>query len=83
MPNQDPRTRRLFDGSKWQGEEGAAVYKDALRQGPRGDLWEMGNEWIAGVRKRSTLISLEGLYGDKGIMGTPPKPGGEDDWSAC
>ena len=68
VPNQNPLTRRLFEGTKWGGEAGAGVWSGALRQGPRGMLWEVGQPRVNGVKSKCTLISLDALYGDGGIM---------------
>lgn len=68
--NQGPLVRQLFEGSIWAGEFGAGLWSDALRQGPRGKVWEAEASGIRvnGVQARATLISLEGLYGADGIM---------------
>ncbi len=66
--NQGPLIRELMAGSKWAGELGAGVWAAALRQGPRGELWELGQVRVNGVQDRATLIRLEGLYGPGGIM---------------
>ena len=66
--NNGPMVGQLFSGSTWAGLPGVGVWKDALRQGPPGTLWEKGQPRINGVQQKATLISLEGLYGDDGIM---------------
>lgn len=66
--NQGPLVRQLFEGSKWAGELGAGVWSAALRQGPRGKLWEVDRARINGVQQKATLISLAGLYGKDGLM---------------
>jgi hypothetical protein len=67
--NQGPLVRQLFDGSKWAGELGAGVWSAALRQGPRGTVWELGNAVrVNGVAQKTTLVSLEGLFGPGGVM---------------
>ena len=68
VPNQGPLVRELFEGSKWGGELGAGVWAPALRQGPRGELWELARVRVNGVLDRATLLSLDGLYGSDGIM---------------
>lgn len=72
--NQGVLVRELFAGSKWHGEMGAAVWSPALRMGERGKLWELGTVRINGVQSKATLISLDGLYGEDGVM-----KGGDDD----
>lgn len=67
--NQGVLVRSLFESSKWAGELGASVWSPALRQGPRGTLWEPGQVRINGVQLKATLISLDGLYGVDGVMG--------------
>lgn len=75
IPNQNPLTYKLFEGMPWAGEPGASVWSRALRQGPRGTLWEQGQCTVAGVKSRCTLISLRALYGPGGIMRPdPPAP---------
>lgn len=66
--NNGPLVRQLFDGSDWAGLYGAGVWSAALRQGPRGTLWEMGQCRINGVQAKATLLSLDGLYGEGGVM---------------
>lgn len=66
--NQGPLVRQLFEGSKWAGELGASVWAAALRQGPRGSVWELGHVRINGVAQKATLLSLDGLYGAGGVM---------------
>ena len=73
IPNQNPLTRQLFEGSKWAGEAGAGVWSGALRQAPP-DLQEPGQARINGVKSRATLIRLAGLYGPDGIMRTTHDP---------
>lgn len=67
VPNQDPLTRTLFQGSKWAGDVGAAVWAGALRQAPA-EMCQTGRTRINGVLRRVTLISLDRLYGSEGIM---------------
>ncbi len=67
VQNNGPLVRTLFDGSIWYGADGAGVWSGALRQGPR-HLWMAGQERVAGVQGRATLLSLEALYGPGGIM---------------
>jgi hypothetical protein len=67
IPNQNPLTRILFEGSKWAGELGAGVWASALRQAPP-DICQPGRARINGVVSRVTLVSLERLYGPEGIM---------------
>lgn len=69
VPNQHPKTRALFADSTWGGDETAGVWANALRQAPR-ELWDMRQMRVAGGNCRCTMISLDGLYGDKGCMGS-------------
>lgn len=73
VPNNNPATRKLFEGTKWGGEAGAGVWSGALRQGPRDTLWRLGQPRVNGEKAKCTLISLEALYGDGGIMTTDGK----------
>lgn len=66
--NQGPLVRQLFEGSKWAGELGAGVWAAALRQGPRGKVWELGHVRVNGVAQKATLVSLDGLFGADGVM---------------
>jgi hypothetical protein len=68
VPNQGPATRKLFEGTKWGGEAGAGVWSGALRQGPRERLWTIGQPRIGGTKCKCTMISLNELYGDGGLM---------------
>lgn len=68
IPNQNPLTRRLFDGTKWGGEAGAGVWSGALRQGPRDVVWTLGQPRVNGVKCKCTLISLNALYSAGGLM---------------
>lgn len=68
IPNQNAQTRALFDGSKWAGDVGAGVWAGALRQAPFGAIYDTGLCLINGTRFRATLINLDGLYGETGIM---------------
>lgn len=68
IPNQSPILYQLFKGEKWAGSPGAGVWKGALRQSPRETVHRAGNETVAGVKRRCTLIRLAALYGDDGIM---------------
>jgi hypothetical protein len=70
IPNQNPLTRRLFEGTKWGGEAGAGVWSGALRQGPREDVWTLGQPRVNGVKCKCTLVSLQALYGAGGLMST-------------
>lgn len=70
IPNQNPLTRRLFEGTKWAGESGAGVWSGALRQGPRDVLWSLGQPRVNGVKSKCTMVSLKALYGDGGLMTT-------------
>jgi len=67
VPNQNALTRALFAESKWAGEVGASVWAGALRQSPP-EVHKVGRARINGVMLRVTLISLDALYGDGGIM---------------
>lgn len=66
--NQSPLVRQLFEGSDWAGSLGAGVWSAALRQGPRGRLWEPQQVRVNGVQLKATLVSLDGLYGEGGVM---------------
>lgn len=68
VPNQNPLTRVLFEGSKWAGEIGAGVWAGALRQSPRPAVHDVAPARINGDVQRCTLISLAGLYGEGGVM---------------
>lgn len=68
IPNQNPLTRKLFEGTKWAGDLGSSVWSGALRQAPRGDVHETGQCKVNGVKSRCVLIRLSALYGDGGIM---------------
>ena len=68
VPNQNPLTRLLFDGSKWAGNIGAGVWAGALRQSPPGRIHEVAKARVNGDVQACTLISLQGLYGEGGIM---------------
>lgn len=68
IPNNNPATRKLFEGTKWAGDAGAGVWSGALRQGPRDKLWILGQPRINGDKAKCTLISLKALYGAGGIM---------------
>jgi len=70
VPNQSPSVRRMFEGSKWAGETGASVWSGALRQAPRGTVYETGQTRVNGVKSKCTLINLDGLYGEGGVMST-------------
>jgi hypothetical protein len=72
VPNQDPALRKLFEGTKWQGDPGASVWAGALRQAPRGEIYEVDQARINGRMAKVTLIKLEALYGPGGIMAEPP-----------
>lgn len=78
VPNQNPLTRRLFNESKWGGDIGASVWAGALRQAPE-DICIPGQTTVNGVKSKCTLVSLDRLYGDGGIMSDrlsvpPPSP---------
>lgn len=75
VPNQSPLTRTLFDGSKWAGDVGAGVWAGALRQSPRGAIHDVATARVGGDVMRCTLISLQGLYGDGGIIADDEKGG--------
>lgn len=68
IPNQNPMLHKLFQGTKWGGEPGAGVWAAALRQGPRGTLWETKQARVSGDKGRCTCISLDALYGPGGLM---------------
>ena len=71
IPNNNPLTRRLYEGTKWAGEPGAGVWSQALRQGPRDEVWSIGQPRVNGVKCKCTRISVNALYGAGGIMGDP------------
>lgn len=79
VPNQSPMVRTLFEGSIWAGDYGAGVWTQALRQGPRGDLWQLAQVRINGVQDRATILSLDGLYGPGGIMADTAGQDTQDD----
>ncbi|MGL4396627.1 MAG: hypothetical protein ACRCS9_08825 [Hyphomicrobium sp.] len=68
VPNNNPLTRRLFEATKWAGHAGAGVWSQALRQGPRDAVWTIGQARVNGVKCKCTLIALNALYGDGGMM---------------
>ncbi len=68
VPNQNPLTRGLFEGSKWAGDIGAGVWAGALRQSPRPQVHDVAKARVSGDVQASTLISLAGLYGPGGVM---------------
>jgi hypothetical protein len=68
IPNQNPLLWALFKNTKWCGEPGSGVWSSALKQGPRGTLWDAGRSRVNGDLARCTLISLEALYGRNGLM---------------
>lgn len=68
VPNQNPLTRALFEGSKWAGDIGAGVWAGALRQSPRGVIHDVAKARVNGDVQPCTLIRLAGLYGENGIM---------------
>jgi hypothetical protein len=68
IPNQNPRTRTLFENTKWGGEIGSGVWQGALRQAPQETIYTTGQCKVNGVKSRCTLIRLAGLYGHDGIM---------------
>lgn len=74
VPNQNPLTRTLFEGSIWGGEIGAGVWAGALRQSPRGTLHDVAKARVNGDVQSCTLISLRGLYDAEGIMQTDDDP---------
>jgi hypothetical protein len=67
IPNQHPLTRTLFAGSKWAGSMGAGVWAGALKQASE-KLCKRGQAKINGVNERCTLVSLEALLSDGGLM---------------
>lgn len=72
VPNQDPSLRKLFEGTKWQGEPGASMWAGALRQSPRGSVHEIDQTRINGRKAKVTLIKLDALYGPGGLMVDDP-----------
>jgi hypothetical protein len=72
VPNQDPALRKLFEGTHWQGDPDSSVWKGALRQATRGEIYEVDQMRINGRVAKVTLIKLEALYGPDGIMAEPP-----------
>lgn len=67
VPNQGVLTRSLFAGSKWAGDMGASVWAGALRQA-EDHLFKVDRARVNGVICRCTLLSLEALYGEGGLM---------------
>jgi hypothetical protein len=68
VPNQNPLTRTLFEGSKWAGDVGAGVWAGALRQSPRGAIHDVAKARVNGDVQPCTMLSLDALYGAEGIM---------------
>jgi hypothetical protein len=68
VPNQSPLVRRLFVDSPWAGDVGASVWSQALRQAPRGKVYETARARVNGDVPNCTLIFLDGLYGHNGVM---------------
>lgn len=68
VPSQSPQVWGLYKGTKWAGEPGAGVWASALKQGPKGSLWDSARVRVNGDLARCTLISLEALYGRNGLM---------------
>lgn len=68
VPNNNPLTRVLFEGSDWAGDIGAGVWSGALRQSPQGTIHQVQKARINGDVQACTLISLKGLYAEGGIM---------------
>jgi hypothetical protein len=68
VPNQNPLTRQLFEGSKWAGDIGAGVWSGALRQSPRETVHDVSKARVNGEPQPCTLISLYGLFGSGGVM---------------
>lgn len=68
VPNNSPLVRQLFEGSDWAGAMGAGVWSGALRQSERGRIHEVAKARVNGDVLPCTLISLDGLYGEHGIM---------------
>ncbi|MGL4397628.1 MAG: hypothetical protein ACRCS9_13895 [Hyphomicrobium sp.] len=68
VPSAGPMLHKLFLGSRWQGDQNAGVWGQALRQGPRSTLWELSQVRINGDKQRCTLLSLDALYGKSGLM---------------
>ena len=59
IPNRSQLLHRLYQGSKWAGNIGAAVWPDALRQGPDGIIITRDNQVkVNGVNVRCTLVDL-------------------------
>lgn len=67
VPNQNPLTRMLFEGSKWAGDVGAGVWAGALRQSPE-TVHAVAKARVNGDVQSCTLVSLKALYGAGGIM---------------
>lgn len=74
VPNQDPALRKLYEGTKWQGEPGASMWAGALRQAPRGAVYDIDQARINGRKCKCTLIKLDALYGPGGLMADDPPP---------
>lgn len=74
VPNQDPALRKLYEGTKWAGEPGASMWAGALRQAPRGEVYEVDQARINGRKTKCTLIRLDALYGPGGLMADDPPP---------
>ncbi|MCB0256908.1 MAG: hypothetical protein KDI55_24585, partial [Anaerolineae bacterium] len=67
VQNNNPLVRQLFEGSEWAGLPGAGVWSGALRQAPK-HIWMPRQERVNGMQERATLLALDELYGEGGIM---------------
>lgn len=57
VPNNHPGVQRLFAGTKWQGEAGAAIWPKALKQAPR-EMWQAKNGRITGRPQSCTAFDI-------------------------
>ena len=70
VPNRSTLVSELFKSTRWVGDGGIGVWKDALRMGPPEMIntsKEANNLTVAGVKGRCTLINMSAYYnGEKG-----------------
>ena len=63
VPNQSPRLREIFEGTKWAGEPNASVWGAALRQAPVERWLKDQPQRINGVLSKCTLFPIGWLVG--------------------
>lgn len=64
IPNQSPRLREIFEGTKWAGEPNAGVWAAALRQAPVEYWLKDQPQRINGVLAKCTLFKVSWLVGE-------------------